>query len=117
MLVGNKSDMQRQRQVTYEEGLLFAQQNNIDLFMETSAKTSENVSKAFHETAKLVLEKIQSGAITVHDDDMASSGVKFGSLIKHSADRNGSDVRVKGVTKTPGKSGCCNGMSESEINT
>jgi Ras-related protein Rab-2A len=114
MLIGNKSDMTRQRQVTYEEGLQFAQQNKIDLFMETSAKTSENVSKAFHETAKIVFEKIQEGEISVSDDDVNSSGVKFGALMSRSADREqtGNSIRVKGTTDNPsGKTTCCGGAS------
>jgi len=37
ILIGNKSDLNDQRQVSYEDGALFARQNDM-LFMETSAK-------------------------------------------------------------------------------
>ena len=46
ILVGNKSDMERERKVTVKEGKDFAAQYNMKFF-ETSAKESTNVSEAF----------------------------------------------------------------------
>eukprot|EP01084_Bolivina_argentea_P280433 479597_1 len=46
MIVGNKSDLVHQRQVTYKEGETFAKQNGL-LFIETSAKLLINVDDAF----------------------------------------------------------------------
>lgn len=46
VIVGNKSDLHMQRQVTKEEGLALANQLSA-AFMETSAKYDENVTKAF----------------------------------------------------------------------
>lgn len=46
LLVGNKSDLVAKRAVTYEQGQEFAQSLGIE-FVETSAKNSENVEKAF----------------------------------------------------------------------
>eukprot|EP00758_Cryptobia_borreli_P002590 Tbor_TRINITY_DN3143_c0_g1::TRINITY_DN3143_c0_g1_i1::g.14779::m.14779/K07880/RAB4B; Ras-related protein Rab-4B len=56
MLVGNKSDMgaEDKRQVTYNEGALFAQQNGL-MHFETSAVTGEFVSDAFLKVAKTTL--------------------------------------------------------------
>jgi Ras-related protein Rab-2A len=42
MLIGNKSDLENKRAVSKEEGESFAKQHGI-MFMETSAKTAENV--------------------------------------------------------------------------
>lgn len=42
MVVGNKIDKNGRREVTKEEGQHFAEQNGL-LFLETSAKTSQNV--------------------------------------------------------------------------
>jgi Ras-related protein Rab-2A len=50
ILVGNKTDLENQRQVTREEGETFAKKNGL-YFMETSAKTSENVDEVRHSTA------------------------------------------------------------------
>ncbi|TVU30492.1 hypothetical protein EJB05_22119 [Eragrostis curvula] len=55
MLVGNKVDKDDERMVTREEGLAFAQESGC-LFLESSAKTRENVEKLFEELALKILE-------------------------------------------------------------
>jgi hypothetical protein len=44
MLIGNKSDLESKRAVSYAEGEAFAQQHGL-FFMETSAKTADNVEE------------------------------------------------------------------------
>jgi hypothetical protein len=44
ILIGNKSDLQNQRQIKFEEGKLFAQQNDM-IFIETSAKSGAGVQE------------------------------------------------------------------------
>ena len=46
ILIGNKKDLEDQRQVKYEEGKKLAEDNNL-LFLETSAKTAENENIIF----------------------------------------------------------------------
>ena len=46
MLIGNKSDLESEREVSTEEGSRFAKRHNL-LFFETSAKTAQNVEKSF----------------------------------------------------------------------
>ncbi|KAI8327770.1 P-loop containing nucleoside triphosphate hydrolase protein [Choanephora cucurbitarum] len=75
VLVGNKSDLDhRQRQVTYEEGEAFARENGIPLFIETSAKSAENVENVFAQTAENVYEKIQTGVFSPNE----TSGIRLG---------------------------------------
>jgi Ras-related protein Rab-1A len=50
LLVGNKCDMDSKRQVEYEEAKAFADERGIP-FLETSAKDSTNVEKAFIQMA------------------------------------------------------------------
>lgn len=51
VLVGNKSDMEQQRQVPHEEAKEYADRMNF-MFYETSAKTGYNVKAVFNELAK-----------------------------------------------------------------
>ena len=46
LLIGNKNDLEENRQVTYNEGKEFASINGMEYF-ETSAKTSYKVQDAF----------------------------------------------------------------------
>ena len=53
-LVGNKIDLEEQRQVTKEEGEKYAKDNNI-IFQEVSSKTGDNISDLFY---KKIIEQI-----------------------------------------------------------
>ncbi|CAL4068401.1 unnamed protein product, partial [Meganyctiphanes norvegica] len=71
-LIGNKADLDAQRDVTYEEAKQFAEENGL-MFVEASAKTGENVEEAFLETAKKIYQNIQDGSL---DLNAAESGVQ-----------------------------------------
>ena len=53
-LIGNKIDLEDNRQISKEQGQKFAENNNIKLFLETSAKTGFNAKNVFVEAAKLL---------------------------------------------------------------
>ncbi|KDP29191.1 hypothetical protein JCGZ_16580 [Jatropha curcas] len=59
MLVGNKVDRVSERVVSREEGMELAKQNGF-LFLETSAKTRENVEKCFEDLALKILEELET---------------------------------------------------------
>lgn len=46
MLIGNKADLDSERQVSFEEASAFAEKHGLT-FLETSAKTAANVDEAF----------------------------------------------------------------------
>lgn len=69
-LIGNKCDLEGQRDVTYDEAKLFAEENGL-MFIEASAKTGSNVEEAFLETAKKIYQNIQDGSL---DLNAAESG-------------------------------------------
>jgi len=58
LLVGNKSDLEQNRQVSYDEGKAFADSLGIR-FLETSAKNSSNVENAFFTMANEIKAKVQ----------------------------------------------------------
>ena len=59
LLVGNKSDLQNKRAVTYEQGKELADSLNIE-FLETSAKNSTNVEKAFMAMSSHIKQRLKS---------------------------------------------------------
>jgi len=71
-LIGNKSDLEAQRDVSYEEAKAFAEENGL-IFIEASAKTGVNVEEAFLKTAKQIYQNIQDGSL---DLNAAESGVQ-----------------------------------------
>ena len=74
VLVGNKIDLEEQRQISYEEGASFAEQNNM-LFFETSAKTGDNIENLFLKSAEAIKEKIEIG---LYDLTNSGCGIKKG---------------------------------------
>ena len=77
ILVGNKCDLESQRQVDHKEAKEYAHSNNM-MFIETSAKTALNVDQAFMETANQVYKKIMNNELDPSNDSL---GVKIGTMI------------------------------------
>lgn len=78
ILVGNKSDLSKQREVPIDMGRKFAEEKNL-LFIETSAKDTSCVDDAFIKIATQTLDSIQRGEIDITDP---SKGVRSGMLIR-----------------------------------
>ncbi|XP_039289430.1 ras-related protein Rab-4B-like [Nilaparvata lugens] len=74
LLVGNKKDLEAEREVTFLEASQFAQENEL-MFLETSAKSGENVEESFLKCSKTILAKIQAGEL---DPERIGSGIQYG---------------------------------------
>ena len=72
ILVGNKSDLEEDRQVTTEEGEEFANRYGIRFF-ETSAKNSININEIFSESIEFIVDRIKK---KYYDLDNESCGIK-----------------------------------------
>jgi len=55
-LIGNKADLEEKRVIEKERGENFKKDYEIDLFMETSAKTGFNAKELFAEAAKILFK-------------------------------------------------------------
>ena len=74
VLIGNKSDLEDQRQVSTEEGIQFARRNDL-IFFETSAKTSTGVEETFTQVTKQIYQGVLSQK---YDSDGEAVGIKPG---------------------------------------
>lgn len=78
VLVGNKADLtqsegQNKREVTSAEAKEWARRNGVLEYVETSAKSGENVERAFMRVAERIYQNIQAGKYDLND---RRSGVK-----------------------------------------
>ena len=73
MLVGNQADRDAEREVSYDQGEKFRRENNIQFFIETSAKTDTNVKETFIMSAKMLYKKHQSRIKQAKDNLLAKA--------------------------------------------
>eukprot|EP01103_Thecamoeba_quadrilineata_P018581 TRINITY_DN7122_c0_g1_i1.p1 TRINITY_DN7122_c0_g1~~TRINITY_DN7122_c0_g1_i1.p1 ORF type:complete len:205 (+),score=25.84 TRINITY_DN7122_c0_g1_i1:18-632(+) len=71
MLIGNKVDEESKRAVSKEEGEEFAKRYNLT-FIETSAKTNQNVEQAFQDSARQIYNLVESQGL---DWNQSVSGI------------------------------------------
>ena len=75
ILVGNKCDLENQREVNKDEGLAFADKYGIQYF-ETSAKETMNIESLFIDTTKYLLSKqVQKAGNNNHSSNGNSFGI------------------------------------------
>ncbi|VDO12827.1 unnamed protein product [Brugia timori] len=67
-MIGNKSDLDGQRDVTFEEAKAFADEHGLT-FLECSAKTGDNVEDAFLDTARKIYQNIKDGSLDLNQAD------------------------------------------------
>eukprot|EP01101_Sappina_pedata_P008669 TRINITY_DN4859_c1_g1_i1.p2 TRINITY_DN4859_c1_g1~~TRINITY_DN4859_c1_g1_i1.p2 ORF type:complete len:205 (+),score=89.56 TRINITY_DN4859_c1_g1_i1:47-661(+) len=66
ILVGNKVDLDKNREVSFEEGSRYAEENGL-IFIETSALSGSGVEEAFVKCAQTIVQKIETGKMDPGD--------------------------------------------------
>ena len=99
VLVGNKLDLENERQISYEEGESFAQKNNM-YFFETSAKTGVNIENLFLKTVETINERIQED---FYDLSTGNCGIKIGNEVNS----DNIVLNKENVTKSDNNGGKC----------
>ena len=95
-LVGNKCDLEDERKVSKEEGLKFKNDQGLDLFMETSAKTGHNARNVLIEAAKMLYQDYLKYVEANPQGD-----------VKPGQQKVGKDLKEDGKNVDKKKKGCC----------
>jgi len=103
VLVGNKSDLSANRQVTGEEAEKWCKQNKVMQYVETSAKSGEGVERAFLELTERIYQNIEAGKYDLSDK---RSGVKVAGAGGGNKTLSLSGNGANG-SKTGAAGGCC----------
>ena len=90
ILVGNKNDMEKERKVSFEKGMEFADLHGMKFF-ETSAKENKNVEEAFKEMTKDIINSLKKVNEKINSNSNNSNFVI--------GKKKGKDLNKKG--------GCC----------
>ena len=73
VLIGNKTDLEDQRQITKERGEKLAKENNM-IFLETSALNGNGIKEAFQKSIEAIDKKIRNGYYDLCDS--SKQGIK-----------------------------------------
>ncbi len=102
VLVGNKADLaqdaENKRQVTKEDATEWARKNGVLEYVETSAKSGENVEMAFMRVAERIYQNIQAGKYDLNDRRSGVKGPNAGGARQ---------VRLAGEANKASAGGCC----------
>jgi small GTP-binding protein len=101
-LIGNKIDLENQRQVSREEGEKFCKDNKLNGFMESSAKTGINAQKIFIKAAETLYEDYLN-----YQQKANESGGAGGEEIKNPQEVDNTRKRIEKKPAKPKKEGCC----------
>ena len=89
-LVGNKADLEEDRKIKKEEGEKYKEDQHLDLFMETSAKTGHNARNVLVEAAKILYKDyLKFDENNKKDDPNSSPGGGKKLIVKDKKEKKG----------------------------
>ncbi|KAG8005659.1 Ras-related protein Rab-19 [Nibea albiflora] len=100
VLIGNKCDLEQERQVLFEEACILAKETGVLAALETSAKVSQNVEEAFMMMARELLAR---NGLNVQQEDKDSDNTPRVLLRSNSRPVNGNVAAYA----APEKKTCC----------
>ncbi|CAK86696.1 unnamed protein product (macronuclear) [Paramecium tetraurelia] len=103
VIVGNKIDLENERQVSADEGRLFAEQHRIH-YIETSAKTGQYVDSVFQQMAMRIYEKIENKLVDQNNENL---GIKLGTFYRNDEDDDKELQTSLGQKKKKKNDDCC----------
>jgi len=107
-LIGNKVDLENEREVKKEQGEAYSKANKCDLFMETSAKTGLNAQNVFIQAAKLLLDNFnQYEDRKKRDGDLESDELSTEPAPPQKLKNSNADSNSKNTNQGKEKKKCC----------
>ena len=103
VLIGNKTDLENEREVKKEEGEEFAEKNEMRFF-ETSALNGSNIQNIFQDTAKIILDNINNDFYDLSTDEC---GIKVKREIKYIPPNDIHDIKKRGGEEERGGDNAC----------
>ena len=103
ILIGNKIDLEDERQIKTEEGKSFAKENNLTNFMEASAKSGFNCQNIFIYIAKLLRDDFLIYNKNNDEDDMNSYASSVQSKSVKDNQNQKLDAKINSRKKKKGK--------------
>ncbi|KAI1364675.1 P-loop containing nucleoside triphosphate hydrolase protein [Xylaria arbuscula] len=99
---GESGDNSSKREVTFAEAQEWAQKNGVLQYVETSAKSGENVEAAFMRVAERIFENINAGKYDLNDRRSGVKGPGPGTAATRGVNLSATDKKASSMT-----GGCC----------
>jgi Ras-related protein Rab-11B len=106
MLIGNKVDLEDQREVTTAEGKAFAENNKIS-FLETSAKTAANVTLAFETLVSEIFYRKAATPTPAPEPEAVAKTAPKQAAPKQTPSDTSKPLDLTQPAPAPARRGCC----------
>ena len=107
-IIGNKADLENEREVSREQGETYCKDNNCDFFMETSAKIGLNTQNVFISAAKLLLEnynQYEERKKKYNDAETHKMGNE--PALPQKSQKTNTTLNSENSSSNPGRKKCC----------